>query len=211
MAGRRGRASRGLGVCGVAVALLAVCAGPGAAAASPPSKVHDVDVQALAGDEPLRQVLVAPAGGGCGPASDTPVTDDGDLSVTLSPAPPFTVGAVPAAAWRETPVTDPGWQRVFRGFMWMPALAKRAAADHQQVALAKIVDQALAFYTDDPDPGTSADGWDEGTSMRRLTALNCLFQLTADERVAKAMGRRSRSSPVLVTTGRPITRSTTTG
>jgi len=124
------------------------------------------------------------------------VTDDADVSVTLAPAPPFTVGAVPAAAWRQTPVTDPGWQLVFRGFMWMPALAKRAADDHQQLALARIVDQALAFYTDNPDPGTSTAGWDEGTSMRRLTALNCLYQLTADERLASAI-----ASEVAVLTG----------
>jgi hypothetical protein len=73
--------------------------------------------------------------------------------------------------------------------MWLPALAKRAADDHQQVALAKIVDQALAFYRDDPDPGTPTDGWDEGTSMRRLTALNCLYGLTADDRVAAVMAK----------------------
>src|SRR6185312_5854385 len=50
-----------------------------------------------------------------------------------------------------------------------------------------IVDQALAFYAADPDPGTSTAGWDEGTSMRRLTALNCLYQLTADGRLVPAM------------------------
>src|SRR5439155_17351295 len=100
-------------VCAAAGARLAVGAGPGAAAGRPaPGPVHEVDVQGLAGDEPLRRALVAPVGGGCGPASETPVTDDGDLSVTLSPAPPFTVGAVPAASWRETPVSDPGWQLV---------------------------------------------------------------------------------------------------
>jgi hypothetical protein len=190
MTGRRRRCGRVIGACTVTGALLAAGAGPGLAAGSPspsPSLSHQVDVRALSGDEPLRHVLVAPVAGGCGPASKTPVTDDGELSVTLPPAPAFVVGAVPAASWRRTPVTDPSWQLVFRGFMWLPELAKRAADDHQQVALSKIVDQALAFYVDDPDPGTATDGWDEGTSLRRLTALNCLYQLTADGRVARAM------------------------
>lgn len=198
MAGRRGRGSV-LGAYAVAAALLAGGTIPEAAAAErpAPSPVHAVDVEALAGDEPLRNVLVAPVGGGCGPASETPVTDDADISVTLAPAPAFTVGAVPAGSWRRTPVTDPAWQLAFRGFMWMPALAQRAAADHQQGALSKIVAQALAFYTDDPDPGTSTAGWDEGTSMRRLTALNCLYQLTADDRLVPAM-----AAEVAVLTGR---------
>jgi hypothetical protein len=167
-------------------AVVGMSGGPGAAASARPVP-RPVDVRQAADEAPLRSALAAPFGGGCGPASPTPVTDDGDLVVTLAPAPPFTVGAVPAAAWRETPVADTAWQLAFRGLMWLPPLARRAAEDRQHVALAKIVDQALAFHRAVPDPGIATRGWDEGTSLRRLTALNCLYQLTADDRLPAAM------------------------
>ncbi|WP_436524810.1 hypothetical protein [Actinoplanes sp. HUAS TT8] len=124
------------------------------------------------------------ASAGCGSAAPNPVPDGEPIVVQIGSAAPFTVGQVSAATWRNPSVTDPSWRLDFQGLMWMKSLARRAAMDNQQESLATLVAQAVQFHKDDPDPGTNASGWDEGTALRRLESENCLYALThADELV----------------------------
>ncbi|NHC14271.1 heparinase II/III domain-containing protein [Motilibacter deserti] len=129
----------------------------------------------------------AASASGCAAPAAHPVPDGVPISVTLPPAPPFTVGSVPRSWWRRPPVSDLSWQLTFRGLAWMQPLAARAAADGQAASLAALVAQAVALHRNNPDPGTSTDGWDEGTALRRLETLNCLYALTRDERLRPAM------------------------
>ncbi|GLZ00123.1 hypothetical protein [Actinoplanes sp. NBRC 103695] len=115
---------------------------------------------------------------GCGPAATTPVPDALPIRVSMPPAAPFTVGAIPAAMWRRPPVADPTWRLNFQGLMWMRPLARRAALDGQTGSLAALVRQAVLFHRQNPDPRSVAYGWDEGTALRRLEAENCLYALT---------------------------------
>lgn len=55
------------------------------------------------------------------------------------------------------------------------------------VSLEVIVGQAVAFRTENPDPGTTQYGWDEGTTARRLDTLRCLYVLSHDERLVAEM------------------------
>lgn len=122
----------------------------------------------------------------CAAPADAPVTDGQPIQVSLSGR-AFVVGAIPAGWWTAPPVSDPSWQMHFRGLMWMPALAQRAYDDQQQQSLDALVQQVVTFEQQDPDPGTSAAGWDEGTSLRRLQALTCVYALTQDQRLVPSM------------------------
>src|SRR3954447_12985232 len=123
----------------------------------------------------------------CGAGAPDPLPDGQPITVTIGSAPAFTLGQINAATWQYPPVADPSWRLNFQGLMWMRSLARRSAEDDQQQSLAALVDQAVEFHTDNPDPGTSAYGWDEGTAMRRLEALNCLYSLTDAARLIPAM------------------------
>lgn len=123
----------------------------------------------------------------CATASDTPVVDGTPLVVRMPPAAPFVVGQIPAQAWREPPVADPSWQLHFRGLMWMLPLAQRAYGDGAVASLDAMVAQAVAAHAANPDPGTPTRGWDEGTALRRLEVLTCLYRLTRDQRLVPLM------------------------
>src|SRR5689334_14129543 len=49
----------------------------------------------------------------CGDPSPTPVPDGEPIVVSIPPVQPFTVGAIPAAYWRNPPSRDPGWRLTF--------------------------------------------------------------------------------------------------
>jgi hypothetical protein len=140
-------------------------------------------------DEVKAAVIAASASTltGCGPPASTPVPDGQPIVVKLPPAAAFTVGKISASMWRHPSVSDPAWQLSFYGFMWLHPLAQRAAQDGQQKSLAALIDQAVQFHRLDPDPGEPRLGWDEGASMRRLTAENCLYQLTHSTRLISGM------------------------
>jgi hypothetical protein len=140
-------------------------------------------------DEVSQAVIAASASTltGCGPPSSTPVPDGKPIVVTLAPAAPFTVGKISKSMWQHPAVSDPAWQLSFYGFMWLHPLAERAAQDGQEKSLAALVGQMVQFHALDPDPGTATRGWDEGASMRRLTAENCLYQITHDKRLVAGM------------------------
>ncbi len=156
-----------------------------------------------AGDDPGPHVFGIPRddsvpdpAGGCGVAAPDPVPDGQPIVVALPPGPGFTVGQLPALWWKNPPYGDSGWQLSLRGFMWLPSLAHRAYNDGQHESLNALVEQLLAFHSQNPDPGTgttlsttqaNAWGWDEGTSMRRLLAENCLYMLTKDPRLTAPM------------------------
>ncbi|GLY95535.1 heparinase II/III family protein [Actinoplanes sp. NBRC 103695] len=118
---------------------------------------------------------------GCGAAAADPVPDGEPIVVSLPPGPNFTVGSIPASSWRNPPETDATWKMNYLGLMWMKGLARRAAIDDQQQSLQALVDQAVKYYQQNPDPGTAVDGWDEGTALRRLESMNCLYALTQAE------------------------------
>jgi len=113
----------------------------------------------------------------CSPASPSPVPDGKPIAVQIPPARAFTVGSIPSSWWRSPPLSDPTWRLTLRGFVWAKPLAKRAHADGDRRSLAAIVGQAVKFHQQNPDPNTTAHGWDEGTSMKRLDAENCLYSL----------------------------------
>jgi hypothetical protein len=114
----------------------------------------------------------------CGDPAPDPVPDGQPIVVLMAPAPPFTVGSIPAASWRTPPATDPTWLLNYQGLMWMKPLARRAAKDKQSKSLDALVQQVTAFHRQNPDPKNNNYGWDEGTALRRLETENCLYTLT---------------------------------
>ncbi|WP_284302291.1 heparinase II/III domain-containing protein [Mobilicoccus caccae] len=124
----------------------------------------------------------------CGFASAQEVRDDRPTTVRLAPA-TLTIGSIPANQWRKPASADPTWQLNLYSFVWLRPVAKRAFDDGQTKALARMVAQVDAFYVQNPDTGKSVRGWDEGSSLRRLENLNCLYSLTYDPRLAKRMGQ----------------------
>ncbi|MGZ4612057.1 MAG: heparinase II/III domain-containing protein [Kineosporiaceae bacterium] len=123
----------------------------------------------------------------CAPRATTPVHNGRRIVVSLPRAPRFVVGRIPASWWPHPPVSAVTWRLAFQSLAWLTPLAQRAADDRQRSALAAIVGQVATFHRQNPDPGTNASGWDEGTAMRRLQAENCLYRLTHDRRLRAAM------------------------
>ena len=123
----------------------------------------------------------------CAPRATTPVRNGRRIVVSLPRAPRFVVGRIPASWWPHPPVSAVTWRLAFQSLAWLTPLAQRAADDRQRSALAAIVGQVATFHRQNPDPGTNASGWDEGTAMRRLQAENCLYRLTHDRRLRAAM------------------------
>jgi len=80
-------------------------------------------------------------------------------------------------AFAPVPVDDPSWRMYWLGLTWLMPLA--AEAPHQGLA----VEYALAFAEQSPDTGADAPGWDEGTNLRRLQALTCLYGRTGDDQL----------------------------
>jgi hypothetical protein len=189
----RGGCARGVLAAAVAVAAATigwVPAGAASALAEAPSAdpaVQPHRVQVL--DERSAKVIAASASTltGCGPPAATPVPDGKPIVVQLPPAKSFTVGKITKSMWQHPAVSDPAWQLSFYGFMWLHPLTERAAQDGQEKSLAALVDQMVQFHKLHPDPGTSKLGWDEGASMRRLTAENCLYQKTQSKRLVAGM------------------------
>lgn len=186
-------------------------AGPPASAApaTEPADVHVIGIDPLSTDDPaaIREVYATPprafsaadptADARCGSAAPAAVPDGRPIVVRLPPAAPFTVGRIPASSWRRPPVADPTWRMNYQGLMWMKPLARRAAQDGQLRSLNALVLQAISFHRYNPDPGSNAYGWDEGTSLRRLETLNCLYALTRNASLRISMGMN-----VSVLTGR---------
>jgi hypothetical protein len=98
--------------------------------------------------------------------------------VTIPGAPPFTVGEIPAASWARPPSPDPSWRLKFQSLLWLKPLARRAGLDGDQRALRALVAQTVAFHRQNPDSGSDAHGWDEGTALRRLETENCLYAIS---------------------------------
>jgi hypothetical protein len=148
----------------------------------PPPPVHQFAAPHFADSAVLTDDLL----NDCGSPATTPVPDGAPIVVSLPPY-TFTVGRIPSTAWRNPPSTDPGWRLAFEGFMYLPALALRAYLDDQTASLHRMVDQIAAFHLQNPDPGRSVYGWDEGTAQRRLQTENCLYVLTRDGRMRAGM------------------------
>jgi hypothetical protein len=174
----------GAGVAALALFAVLIDASPAAAAdphVIPPDPVAIDDIDALLElyGTPITSLVEDPtADARCGNAAADPVPDGQPIVVSMPPAPAFTVGAIPASSWRNPPVADPSWRLQYQGLMWMRPLARRAAMDGQQQSLASIVDQAVKFHQQNPDPKSNLYGWDEGTALRRLETENCLYALT---------------------------------
>ncbi|WP_433717995.1 heparinase II/III domain-containing protein [Actinoplanes sp. CA-051413] len=117
------------------------------------------------------------AGADCGAPADE-LTRGSRLVVTIPGAPSFTVGDIPATSWARPPSTDPSWRLKFQSLLWMKPLARRAGLDGNKRALRALVAQTVAFHRQNPDPGSDADGWDEGTALRRLETENCLYAIS---------------------------------
>lgn len=123
----------------------------------------------------------------CGAPSASAVPDGQPIVVSLPPAPLFTVGKINPYVWRHPMVASVAWRLHFEAFMYLPPLALLAANDGSTQSLATIVGQVAAFHSANPDPRTSAYGWDEGTAQRRLQTEDCLYELTHDARLVPGM------------------------
>jgi hypothetical protein len=168
----------------------AVTAADPGSTGSPPEptkrpKTHQLKIDRATLDVP--EALAQEGSVTCATPAQDPVPDGEPIVVSLPPAEPFTVGEIPASVWRQPWVTDPTWRLNFESLMWMRSLAQRAADDGQVESLDVLVSQAAAFFVQNPDPGMTAYGWDEGTTARRLDALTCLYALTRDERLVSGM------------------------
>lgn len=152
----------------------------------PPGHVLPVPDDLAPELEAVRAATAAPAPA-CGAPARNPVPDGHAIVVKLPPAPAFTVGAINPGWWKAPPVSDPTWQLTFLGLRWIPALAQRAADDGQEKSLAALVAEAVTFHRQNPDPGDSRYGWDEGTALRRLDVLSCLYALTRSSTLVAAM------------------------
>ncbi|MDO5627116.1 MAG: heparinase II/III family protein [Mobilicoccus sp.] len=124
---------------------------------------------------------------GCGFASTTPVPDGSLPAVSMPPAAPWNIGAMTRTHWAQPAVADPTWRLWFYSLRWTRPVAKRAYDDGQTRTLAKVLSQIDSFYRLHPDTGKPLMGWDEGTSLRRLETLNCLYILTGDPRLERHM------------------------
>jgi hypothetical protein len=128
----------------------------------------------------------------CGSAAANPVSDGFPVVVRIPPVPAFTVGSIPSTWWRDPPSSDPTWRLTLRGFVWAKAIARRAHNDGDLGSLATIAGQAVKFHQQNPDPNTSHHGWDEGTSMKRLDAENCLYSLMPSAALRAGMLKDAR-------------------
>lgn len=173
-----------------ALAALLVASNAGAASAQPAPGVHYFDTTGDVDTTPFGTTGFGPrtsATPDCGPPSATAVPDGQPIVVSLPPAPLFTVGAINPYVWRHPMVASASWRLQFEAFMYLPPLAVRAAVDGSTRSLATIVGQVVAFHVQNPDPGTSAYGWDEGTAQRRLQVEDCLYELTHNAHLVPGM------------------------
>src|SRR3954454_9237028 len=145
--------------------LLAAVTGVAAASDPPAAPPHVLPIDRALLDDPdaILQIYSqqpAPAGrlaadptadARCGGPAADPSPGGRPTVVTLPPAAPFTVGAIPAALWRRPPVSDPTWRLNFLALRWMNPLARRAAMDGQTASLAALVAQAVRFHQQNPD------------------------------------------------------------
>ncbi len=128
-----------------------------------------------------------PAAVRCALPQRRPVRDGAPIVVEAAPGHRVTVGRVDPALWTRPPVPGAQGELAFYGLGWLLPAAQRAAADGQKKALARVVDQVVAFHRQHPDHGRSDAGWDEGTAMRRLQAVTCLYELTRSPRLLPAI------------------------
>lgn len=123
----------------------------------------------------------------CTPSSSTPVPDGALISVTLPPARAFTLGALGQTFWGAPFHGDPTWQLNLYSLRWIGPLVRRALEDRQLTAANALLEEVVAFYRDHPDTGRPVKGWDEGSSLRRLETINCLYAMTRDARLVAPM------------------------
>lgn len=127
-------------------------------------------------------------------ASSTGVGADRTLVLRTSPV-SFSIGRVPSTWWKSPPVPTAVWRLYFRGLMWVSDVALPAAAANDTAALDALITTAAQSVQANPDPGTSANGWDEGTNLRRQQALNCLYRLSGgDARLVPAIEATARAN-----------------
>ncbi|MDO5711135.1 MAG: heparinase II/III family protein [Micrococcales bacterium] len=125
----------------------------------------------------------------CTPSAADPVVDGARIAVTLPPAKAFTLGTLGQAFWGSPIHRDPTWQLNLYSFRWIAPLVRRAVEDNQNVAKDALLGEIVTFYRVNPDSGRGVRGWDEGSSLRRLETLNCLYAMTQDARLVKPMER----------------------
>lgn len=124
------------------------------------------------------------------PATTAPVLDGTPLRVNVPPHVSFVVGSLDTNLWRHPPKkADASWRLWFNSMQWAQAYGQTAHNLGQTESLSKIVEQVTRFYVKNPDRGTNANGWDEGTSLRRLETLNCLYSLSKDDRLPALMAK----------------------
>lgn len=123
----------------------------------------------------------------CAGLPAVPVRDGKPVIVQLKPAKAFDVAKLNATSWSRPPVSDPTWQLMYYSLRWMGPLVRSAVEKKQPATLNMLITQAARFYALNPDRGLSRLGWDEGSSLRRLEALNCLYRMTKDKRLIPGM------------------------
>lgn len=131
-----------------------------------------------------------PVNSPCTRPSDALVRDGRPIVVDLAPL-RLQIGTETRALWQRPASTDPSWQLTFYGLTWLPPLMRSAIRDGQSRSQSALLDTVARFYEQNPDPDSNALGWDEGTSLRRLESLICMYSMVADDRVAQGMRREA--------------------
>jgi hypothetical protein len=153
--------------------------------------IYNTDANALlnASGQPTAPVCIG--------TPDAPLVEDGDpVMVHMPPAPDFTLASTNPTWWRTPPTSDGVWRLAYRSLLWLQPIAFKADRLGLTTTYEQTVQQVQRFYAENPDPGTATAtalanankwGWDEGTSLRRLTTLNCLYSLQSDARLIPFM------------------------
>lgn len=128
----------------------------------------------------------------CGAAAAAPVTDADPIVIDLQHLKINVGTALSTNTIRNPPTADVTWQLWFHANRWAQNYGRKAYETGNKVALSKIVGQVASYYKYNPDTGAPKWGWDEGSSLRRLETLNCLYAMSKDSRIPALMAQEVR-------------------
>lgn len=167
-----------------AASLVASCSIPMPPTTSP----NEIDASKV--QVPDVQSLPASASRGCMvPAAKVSVSDNSPQQVDDPPYANFTVGQLDENLWRNPPTPNAQWKMFWLSMRWAQSYGQAAYNAGAKNTLTNIVSQVSRFYEANSDPGNNQSGWDEGTSLRRLETLNCLYSLSHDDRIPDLMSK----------------------
>ncbi|CAN5484184.1 hypothetical protein BH24ACT5_BH24ACT5_02240 [soil metagenome] len=103
-------------------------------------------------------------------ASDAATIAGGELSI-LPPLPVVRIDPPDGIDFAVVPFEDPSWQLYWLGLTWLIPLAMSGDGADRNLA----VDYAGAWQSQTTSTADDVVGWDEGTNLRRLQSLLCVW------------------------------------